>query len=292
MVPNPETVDFRTLPEPPSLWRELVRELRERISPPPEPDLHLQSKPIPVKEIWSRPKSLGKRLSSAAIHVAIIGILMLPLWRPVRNVVHHEEVEILAPAIMAPGHTSLPKMRHIASGGAPPTKTVLPPKINPVQAPKPAIAPPLKLMPATSVANLNIPQFGNPGAIPGPPGTSMGNGGAGAGGPGTDPNGGGDCTGAEPCAPGGDVSEPVPVYDPDPEYSEAARKAKFQGVVIVGVIIGADGHVYDPKIVQPLGLGLDEKAIDAVKLWRFEPAKKNGRAVRVAANIQVNFRLY
>jgi len=91
---------------------------------------------------------------------------------------------------------------------------------------------------------------------------------------------------------GGGVSAPNLIFGPDPEFSEEARKAKYQGTVIVRLIIGADGRVRDAHIQRSLGMGLDEKALDAVHKWKFEPAKKDGQAVAVAVNVEVNFRLY
>lgn len=91
---------------------------------------------------------------------------------------------------------------------------------------------------------------------------------------------------------GGGVSAPRVLYQPDPEYSEEARKAKYQGVVVLWVVVGPDGRVHDMRVARPLGLGLDEKALEAVKQWRFEPARKDGQAVAVQVNIEVNFRLY
>lgn len=91
---------------------------------------------------------------------------------------------------------------------------------------------------------------------------------------------------------GGGVSAPRALYDPDPEYSEEARKAKYQGTVLLWVIVGPDGRAHDIKVQRSLGMGLDEKAVEAVRKWRFEPAKKDGRAVAVQVNIEVNFRLY
>jgi TonB family protein len=91
---------------------------------------------------------------------------------------------------------------------------------------------------------------------------------------------------------GGGVSAPRPIYSPDPEYSEEARKAKYQGVVVLAVIIGPDGRPRDIHLARSVGLGLDEKAIEAVKTWRFEPAKKDNQAVSVAVNIEVSFNLY
>jgi periplasmic protein TonB len=91
---------------------------------------------------------------------------------------------------------------------------------------------------------------------------------------------------------GGGVSAPSLIFSPDPEFSDEARKAKYQGTVIVRIIIGTDGRVRDAHIQRSLGMGLDEKALDAVHRWKFEPAKKDGQAVAVAVNVEVNFRLY
>jgi TonB family protein len=91
---------------------------------------------------------------------------------------------------------------------------------------------------------------------------------------------------------GGGVSAPRAVFAPDPDYSEEARKAKFQGTVILWVVIGADGRVHDLRVQRSLGMGLDEKAMEAVRTWRFEPSRKDGQPVAVQINVEVNFRLY
>jgi TonB family protein len=91
---------------------------------------------------------------------------------------------------------------------------------------------------------------------------------------------------------GGGVSAPRPIYSPDPEYSEEARHAKFQGTVILYVIVGADGKPHDIRIMRSLGMGLDEKAIEAVRTWRFDPARKNAQPVSVQISVEVTFRLY
>jgi TonB family protein len=90
---------------------------------------------------------------------------------------------------------------------------------------------------------------------------------------------------------GGGVSAPELVFKIDPEYSEQARKAKFQGTVVLNLVVQRDGTVRDIKIIDSLGLGLDEKAIEAVKQWRFRPGLKNGQPVDVSAIIEVTFRL-
>jgi len=91
---------------------------------------------------------------------------------------------------------------------------------------------------------------------------------------------------------GGGVSAPRTTYAPDPEYSEEARKAKYQGTVVLYLIVSPDGHPRDMRIIRSLGMGLDEKALEAVRTWRFEPAMKDGRPVSVQINVEVSFRLY
>jgi TonB family protein len=82
------------------------------------------------------------------------------------------------------------------------------------------------------------------------------------------------------------------LYAPDPEYSEEARSAKFQGSVLLWLVVGSDGLPHDLKVVRSVGLGLDEKALEAVRMWRFEPGHKNGQAVATQIHVEVTFRLY
>ena len=91
---------------------------------------------------------------------------------------------------------------------------------------------------------------------------------------------------------GGGVIAPRVIYSPDPVFSEEARKAKFQGTVVLWLIVGVDGRTRDIRIQRSLGMGLDENAIDAIRRWRFEPGRKGGVPVAVQVNIEVNFQLY
>jgi TonB family protein len=90
---------------------------------------------------------------------------------------------------------------------------------------------------------------------------------------------------------GGGVSAPVPTVRADPEYSEEARKAKWQGAVLLQVVIDENGVPQNIQVVRPLGMGLDQKAIEAVQKWRFKPGLKDGQPVSVTANMEINFRL-
>jgi len=91
---------------------------------------------------------------------------------------------------------------------------------------------------------------------------------------------------------GDGVSRPRAIYTPEPEFSEEARKAKYQGVVVLTIIVGTDGRVYSPRILRSLGMGLDEKAIEGVKTWKFDAARKDGHPVAVEMNVEVAFNLY
>ena len=91
---------------------------------------------------------------------------------------------------------------------------------------------------------------------------------------------------------GGGVSAPRAIFAPDPEYSEEARKAKYQGTVVLYMIVGPDGRAREIRVVRSVGMGLDEKAIEAVRTWKFDPARRDGQAVAVQINVEVSFRLY
>ncbi|HLH08929.1 MAG TPA: energy transducer TonB [Terriglobales bacterium] len=75
------------------------------------------------------------------------------------------------------------------------------------------------------------------------------------------------------------------LYVPVPEYSDEAREAKYQKIVVLWVIIGPDGRVHNVRVQRTLGLGRDEKAVQVVRMWKFEPAKKHGWPVAVQVNV-------
>lgn len=91
---------------------------------------------------------------------------------------------------------------------------------------------------------------------------------------------------------GNGVTPPEVIFNPDPDYSDEARKAKYQGVVVLNVIVGPDGRVHNPSIVRPLGMGLDEKALEKIMVWKFKPATKDNKPVAVQVQVEVSFNLY
>jgi TonB family protein len=98
----------------------------------------------------------------------------------------------------------------------------------------------------------------------------------------------------EPAGPlqvGGEVLAPVRIHAPQPQYTEAAERARIQGVAIAQAIIDKEGNVTDVKILKGLAMGLDQEAAKAIRAWKFEPATRNGDPVSVYYTITLHFSL-
>jgi len=253
--------------------------------------------------------SAKARLYSCAIHLAAAALLLIVSSRPPVAPRQKRAVRLVNPSnanlrlLLAHkgggggGERSpLPASQGRLAKAAkqpftPPSAT--PRETRPVLVMEPALVLPADLQPLSTLA-----QLGDPLALPGPPsngpgsGGGIGNGtqgGVGPGdGPGFGPGSGGGITGL---GRGGAVTAPALVYKIEPEYSEQARKAKYQGTVVLSIEVDEDGKPRAFHVVQGLGLGLDEKAIEAVSRWKFRPAYRDGRAVTAPATIEVNFRL-
>jgi len=181
-------------------------------------------------------------------------------------------------------------------------KQIEPPQILKIDNPKLAVTPTvvmpeIKLPDNPSMPDLGIPQspqvaFASQGSGSGSGfGTGSG-GGVGTGnGNGIGPGEGGGYGGGI-YKVGGGVSNPTLIFAPDPQFSDEARRAKYQGVCVVGLVVDAQGNPQRVHIVRPLGMGLDEKAMEAVRQYKFKPAQFKGKSVAVEVNIEVNFRIY
>jgi protein TonB len=303
----------------PPLWRSLYDNLHDALYPPKLPPLKLESKPIPVREIWGfYDNRKSGVLGSTAVHIlAVVAIVLGTILarRMVDEIKKQAIVEIFTPTDLAlPSSTKevgggggggdLDKLK--APKGAlpkaameqftPPVVVNRNPKpILPVE-PTVVLPPQIRLASATpnlgdiTAASIPLPPSNGTGYSAGI-GTGGGGGVGGGFGPGVgDGRGGG--IGGGVFRVGGGVSAPRGVFTPDPEYSEEARKAKYQGICVLWLVVGPDGRPRDIKIARTLGLGLDEKAIEAVRNWKFEPAMKDGKPVAVAINVEVSFRLY
>lgn len=120
------------------------------------------------------------------------------------------------------------------------------------------------------------------------PGVGPGSGGGMGGG-----SGGGIGSGVGPYVVGNGVKPPIAIFQPLPAYTEEARKARAEGIVLIQAVIRRDGTVDSFKVLRGLGYGLDESAINTIATkWRFKPGTLNGMPVDVQANIEVSFRLY
>lgn len=333
IVPRPpsffsDAPAFRLLPEAQQpLWKSLFSNLREALFPEKLPPLRLTSRPVAVREIWSRGNKKRAAAGSLTLHAmavgAIIALTILATRAPVVDK-PKEEVTLIAPALSDYQPVMQPQVakKQLAGGGGGGDRAKIfeskghLPKVAPEQFTPPTVEirneKPKLVMEATVVAppnvklpdNPNLPNLGNPmssrvsGPVSNGPGVGGGigsgtHGGVGSGtGPGFGPGQGGGFGGGVYRVGEIGVSAPVPKFVPDPDYSEEARKAKYQGTVTLYAIIGTDGKPRSLKIVHSLGMGLDEKAMEKVRTWLFEPGKKDGQAVAVAMNIVVDFHLY
>ena len=147
---------------------------------------------------------------------------------------------------------------------------------------------------------INFALLGSPDGIPAPPSAGPGiGGGIGTGqgrgvgegrGPGVGEGEGGGIDGGV-FRVGGGVTPPTILFRVDPIYSEAGRKARYEGTVVLEAVVRKDGTIDILRVIRSLGFGLDESAVKALKLWKFRPGMRNGVPVDVALNIEVNFSL-
>jgi TonB family protein len=304
----------QTLDEP--VWKSLFRNLDEFFFPKKLPPLVLTSKPVPVRDIWGFYNyKKGGAFGSTLVHVLAIAAILLATYlgkRMVDVAKPKESVLLIAPDLAIPVSKTLSgggggggdRDKLQASPGRLPTQSrqQITPPMAVVRNPDPKLPVPPTIV-APPLPQPNLAELGDPlSHLPSLPSNGMGagggigdegrGGGVGSGeGPGFGPgHGGGYGGGAYKI--GGGVSAPKVIYQPDPEYSEEARKAKFSGTCVLWLVVGPDGKARDIRVARTLGLGLDEKAIEAVKTWRFEPGMKDGKPVATQLNVEVTFRLY
>jgi periplasmic protein TonB len=346
---NPETDD--------SFWQSLTGNVREAFFPERGPELHLQSKPVPVTDpfqqhsIWvdiyddfrdvffpkklpplqlqsreiavrdplARPRDRKSSFISIGTHAAVLGIILaLIFWQPKKPIVpkvvpQHTTVNItpFMPFQASPtssgggGGGGDHELLMAAKGKLPKiAKTQFVPPSEIIRNPKPklAVEPTVVMPPNLRLPNVNMPNLGDPSTtVKGPLSNGTGNaggigsgksGGVGSGsGAGVGPGQGGGYGGGL-YRVGGGVSPPVPIYEPQAEFSDQARMAKYQGQCVVEVIVDAKGMTQNPRVVQAIGMGLDEKALEAVKQYRFKPAMLDGRPVPVMVDVVVDFHIY
>jgi TonB family protein len=284
-------------------FKSLISNIKDFVNPPKLPPLQITSKAVEVPEIWGAYGGGQGRsgVLSVLIHVGVIA-LMLAIWQtPVVQKKVKQVTDLYFQPLPQP-KLKMPKAAEKAGGGGgmkdlKPASQGEAPKFAPKQfiAPTQAIKDPkLAVVPTITAEAPSIvsDQYGDPlsklneGSLGNGTGTGIGPGNGNGYGPGS---GGGMGGGAYHI--GGEVSAPTLISKSEPEYSEEARKAKYSGTVLLSIVVDVNGLPRDIKVVRPLGLGLDEKAIEAVMKWRFRPGMKGGRAVPVQAQVEVSFRL-
>jgi TonB family protein len=283
-------------------YKSIARNVRELVHPEKLPPLELTSKPVAVKDIWGQGTSRRALASSVLFQGALVAVLMLlgtnqTVQRVVRNVV-----------LIAPAPPPKPVQVKPNQGGGGGSRSPLPPVK--AELPKPApkqFVPPLVTIehPALTMdASLIAPPdaWAAPtGAIGNPLGSIGGGGGFGSGGGNGNGRGNGVGNGTGSGVGGGSgtgvynagngITSPIRLTSVDPEYSEEARRAKTSGSVTLSFVVNTQGKAEDIQIVKSLGMGLDQKAIEAVQQWTFLPGKNKGVPVKVRASAQLIFHL-
>jgi TonB family protein len=303
-------------------YSSLVDQIRSISEEKKQPRLRVTSKPVAVKDIWGLYDFKRKGVSvSAAAHVLVVAVAFgMSAYEP-PGILVTDSIDLVIPVDISPYLAQLmiqnqsPDQSGGGGGGGqnsplPPSRGRLPrfsmeqltPPTPVIRNPDPElpVEPTVLVPPSVEVPQLDLGNYGDPLAGIGPPSAGPGTGGGiGSGvGTGVGPGRGGGVgqgsgggIGGGVFRVGGGVSPPRLTYKVEPEYSEQARKAKYQGTVVLAVEVWPDGAAHNVRVLRSLGLGLDEKAIEAVEKWKFVPGRKDGKPVKVAATIEVNFRL-
>ena len=297
-------------------FQSAIRNVKDFFNPPKLAPLEVSSQPIAVKELWGQTKGNESKagVTAVVVHIVVVAVALFIGTSPAIQKLVKDHVSLVAPAPFEP--KMLPKKDMSAGGGGggskaptpvsqgklpkPAPKQFVPPMIALVEKPKIAIDPTILAPPDANLPQINADNFGDPLSKYHLPSNGVGSGagmgsgsggGVGGGRGGGYGNGSGGGVGGGAFRIGGGVSAPKVIFQVEPEYSEDARKAKFQGTVVIALVVDEKGNPREIRVVRPLGMGLDQKAIEAVEKWRFRPGQKDGKAVPTQATIEVSFRL-
>jgi protein TonB len=290
----------------------LWQNLRDLIHPPKLPPLQTTSQPIDVPDIWSENVQF-KRIEAlmVAVHVLILALIAGPflsrIYAPSSTKASNPAMNVTDLSAYIP---KLPSSAKKAGGGggandvAPVSKGRAPkfsytqiarPLVQTPSNPKFPMQPTVLGNPAIVPPNINASNWGDPlasiltGSNGQGSGTGLGNGNGGGLGPGQEYGVGG----GYPNAGTGGYGDPVCVYCPKPDFTDEAVKAKYQGTVMLSAIVTLDGRATNIQVVKGLGLGLDEKAVEALRNSRLKPAVgPDGKPAAVKAYFEMEFHLY
>lgn len=314
LTSRPVAVEDVVQQEP--IWKAIWTNLQDTFFPKKLPPLELTSQPIAVKDPLAVKRDAKSSAISFVTHAAILALILL-FALEARHEIKVKPEPVQAITIKPYMPITMPMQKAMGGGGGGGSHDVVEaskghlPQIAKLQITPPTVirvahpkipAPPTVIMQPIKIPDNNLPNLG----VPQSPqvklasngtggGGGIGSGKSGGVGPGNGAgvgNGSGANYGGGVYQIGGAVSAPKLVYSVDAEFSDEARRAKYQGVVDLSVVIDTQGHTQNIKVVRHLGMGLDEKAIEAVKQYRFKPAMLHGRPVPVYMTIEVDFHLY
>jgi periplasmic protein TonB len=279
-----------------------------------EPRMATLVSPLPnpvfrTAEALRGPRSRASIWSAVALHAAVILLIGIAVMAQTRVTVTLRPIpEAVVLNMPAPPPPIVPHTTLAGGGGghhdpAPASAGHLPkPSLQPlvpleaqrVDQPRLAAEPSIVVQSDLKIADSHLPNLGAPDSHL--PGASLGNGlgnGIGVGsGSGYGPGAGGNTGGGMVYRIGGGVSRPVVIHAVDPEFSEEARRTKFSGNVIVYLQIDEQGVPDHIRVVRGVGMGLDEKAVEAARQYRFKPGMKDGKPVRTWMYMDVNFNIF
>jgi TonB family protein len=299
------------------LWADLWASVRDVFFPVKLPPLQLTSTPIPVPDrmaVKTNPWAIG---ISTTINGLILCIILFYVGR--------EVIKVVKPSLLGTNvdisDYNAPKSDTKAGGGGgggdrsmieankgklpqkapdtltPPTPVTIEhpklPELSTINVQKDIQLPDNPEMPMIGMKNSSNVQLASAGGGNGAGMGSGSGGGLGSGyGNGYGPGSGGNAGGGV-YAVGGRISAPVPIFQPEAEFSDEARRAKYQGVCIIALIVDAQGNPQNVHVIRTLGMGLDEKAMEAVRKYKFKPAMKDGKTpVPTMITVEVDFHLY
>ena len=299
------------------IWASLWERVQDVFFPVKLPPLELTSTPIPVPDrmaVKANPWAIG---ISSTLNIAI---LLLAIWLGIGVINRYVKPPVQATNIDISDYKGLKSAKMAGGGGGGGDRSIIeankgklpekakvdvtPPQAQTIDKPKIPMPPTIDVQKNIQLPdNPNMPMIGmkesaNVTLASNGTGSSGGmgsgrNGGLGPGGgngygPGTGGNAGGGLYQV-----GGGISAPEVVHSVEAEFSDEARRAKYQGVCLISLIVDAQGNPQNIRVARPLGMGLDEKAIEAIRQYKFRPAMKDGKtAVPVMITIEVDFRLY
>lgn len=262
-----------------------------------------QPRPFAFAESVATRRSAASMWTAVVAHVVVLlAVFVLASQVTTRTVPRTMAVNLLAAPPVPPqarlmgGGGGAHDVAAVTQGRLPKfaTEQMVAPKAPPTIPPKLAVEPTVVMQKDLKMANNEMPNLGMPNA----PAASVGSLGTGTGGgigsgngSGLGPGSGGNMGGGV-YRIGGGVRAPVVIAQVDPEFSEEARKQKFSGNVLVDLIVDEHGDPTHVRVARGVGLGLDEKAVEAVRQYRFKPATKDGRPVKVELSIEVRFEIF